>query len=238
MIPFLAASKQQAAVAFQYVAAILARPPFDRLKTGETADSISLSNGVDLQVRPASFRTIRGISAVAVIADEIAFWQNDEQRLNPDSEILNAVRPALATTHGPLIAISSLHARRGELWEAHRRHHGPQGDPAILVVQAASQVLNPTLSQKIVDRAYKRDPARAAAEYGAQFRSDVEALVPSEVVQACVSPGVRERPRVSAFNYVAFTDPSGGSADSFTLAIAHGEHGGAVLDAVRERKPP
>src|SRR5829696_910074 len=237
VIPILAASKQQASVAFQYIAAIFARPPFHQLKVAETADSISLSNGVDLAVRPASFRTIRGISAVAVIADELAYWHSEDS-VNPDAEILNAVRPALATTGGPLIAISSPHSRKGELWDTYRRHFGTDGDPAILVAQAASQVLNPCLSQKVVDRAYERDPARAAAEYGAQFRSDLETLVPSEIVDACIARGVRERPRALGTRYVAFVDPSGGSADSFTLAIAHREGEVAVLDAVRERKPP
>lgn len=33
-------------------------------------------------------------------------------------------------------------------------------------------------------------------------------------------------------------DPSGGSADSMTLAIAHRQDGVAVLDAVREVRPP
>ena len=38
--------------------------------------------------------------------------------------------------------------------------------------------------------------------------------------------------------YHAFVDPSGGSADSFTLAIAHKEADRIVVDAVHERKPP
>jgi hypothetical protein len=51
-----------------------------------------------------------------------------EDSANPDSEILNALRPSLATTSGPLIVISSPYAKRGALWErlrestaAHRR---------------------------------------------------------------------------------------------------------------------
>jgi hypothetical protein len=39
-------------------------------------------------------------------------------------------------------------------------------------------------------------------------------------------------------HYLAFCDPSGGSADSFTLAIAHKEGERVVIDAVRETKPP
>jgi hypothetical protein len=175
---------------------------------------------------------------VAAICDEIGYWFSEETSQNPDSEILNAIRPALSTTGGPLICISSPHARKGELWEAHRRHYGPAGDPAILVAQGASRILNPSLSQRVVDRAYDRDPQRAAAEYGAQFRSDVESLVPSEVVDSCISRGLHERPPARSVLYAAFTDPSGGSADSFTVAIAHREGDVAVLDAVRERKPP
>ena len=53
-------------------------------------------------------------------------------------------------------------------------------------------------------------------------------------------PGVYERPPVGAHRgrYVAFTDPSGGSSDSFTVAVAHQEDGVAVVDCVRERRPP
>jgi hypothetical protein len=36
-----------------------------------------------------------------------------------------------------------------------------------------------------------------------------------------VSPGVFERPPVPGIQYSAFTDPSGGSSDAFTLAVGH-----------------
>ena len=49
---------------------------------------------------------------------------------------------------------------------------------------------------------------------------------------------MRERAPLSGLRYVAFVDPSGGSADSFTLAIGHEEKKVAILDAVREIKPP
>jgi len=50
---------------------------------------------------------------------------------------------------------------------------------------------------------------------------------------------LRERAPLSETRYAAFVDPSGGSKDSFTLAIAHlSSDKIAVLDAVRECKPP
>ena len=41
-----------------------------------------------------------------------------------------------------------------------------------------------------------------------------------KIVEAAILPGVFEIPHIPGNDYVAFTDPSGGSSDSFTLAIA------------------
>jgi hypothetical protein len=54
----------------------------------------------------------------------------------------------------------------------------------------------------------------------------------------CISLGVRERAPINSVRYYAFVDPSGGSVDSMTLAIGHCQDSVAVLDAVREIKPP
>jgi hypothetical protein len=43
---------------------------------------------------------------------------------------------------------------------------------------------------------------------------------------------------MSGVSYLAFVDPSGGSGDGMTLAIGHQEDDVAVLDAIRERRPP
>ena len=79
VIPLLAASVQQAASAFAFVEGVFAvAPNLKDLVDGATSDTLSLTTGVDIQVRPASFRTIRGITAIAAIADEIAFWRSDD----------------------------------------------------------------------------------------------------------------------------------------------------------------
>jgi hypothetical protein len=72
----------------------------------------------------------------------------------------NAVRPGLATTGGPLLVASSPYARKGELWNAHRKHYGPKGDSLILVAQGASRDFNPSLPQRVVDRAFEILPPR------------------------------------------------------------------------------
>jgi hypothetical protein len=61
VIPLLAASVQQAASAFAFIEGIFAvAPNLKDLVDGATSDTLSLTTGIDIQVRPASFRTIRG----------------------------------------------------------------------------------------------------------------------------------------------------------------------------------
>lgn len=238
VIPLLAASTQQAASAFAFVEGIFAvAPNLKDLVEGATSDTLSLTTGIDIQVRPASYRTIRGITAVAAICDEIAFWRSDDSA-NPDREILKALRPSLATTGGPLIYISSPHAKRGELYNTFKRHFGPGGHALILVAKAPSRTMNPSLSQRVVDRANEADPEAASAEYGAEFRGDLEVFVSRETIEACVATGVAVRAPLSDVRYSGFTDPSGGSNDAMTLAIGHRENNRAVLDCVVERKAP
>jgi hypothetical protein len=190
-------------------------------------------------VTSASFRSVRGFTLVAALCDEIAFWQG-EGCANPDSEILAALRPAMATIpNAMLLCASSPYARRGALFSAYKAHFGKNGDPA-LVVQAATATVNPVVDAKIIADAYEADPASAAAEYGAEFRNDIQSFVSVEAVRACVVKGIYERPYKSGLAYFGFVDPSGGSGDSFTLAIGHTDHARqtVIVDCLREVQPP
>ncbi len=239
----LAADRRQARVVKGYVSGLLTSVPMiAALVANETKESIELSNGITIEIQTASFRSVRGYTVVGAIADEVAFWQNDDSA-NPDAEILAALRPAMATVPGALfVAISSPYARRGELYRVHREHFGKDGDP-LLVVQADTRTFNPTVPQSVIDAEYESDPARASAEYGAQFRSDVESLITSDALAACVVLGRYEQPRLPGTSYRVFLDFAGGSGqDSATLAIAHTEVRDGlevfVLDAIREVRPP
>jgi hypothetical protein len=237
----IAPDQTQSDIVLDYVEANFRNSPMLRqLIEARTQRSLKLTNKVDIEVRAANFRTLRGLTLICAIADESAFWYA-ENSSNPDSEILNAVRPGLATTRGPLFMISSPYARRGELWNSYNRHFGPNGDPMILVAQAPSRTMNPSLPQTVVDRAMERDAPSAEAEYMAQFRRDIESFVNIEAVKACVSANVFERAPQPGVSYCAFVDPAGGSGtDSMTLAIGHIDHvkQTVVIDAIREARPP
>ena len=57
------------------------------------------------------------------------------------------------------------------------------------------------------------------AEWLAESHQDLEAAFSLEAIEACVIRGRDELPASSAIRYRAFTDPSGGLADSFTLCV-------------------
>ena len=136
-----------------------------------------------------------------------------------------------------LVCLTSPYGRRGEVWKAYRDHFGRDRDE-VLVVKADTRTMNQTVPAGEIERAYTEDPMRAAAEYGAEFRTDVETYVSEDVLEAVTVPDRHEVPPAVGLAYVGFVDPSGGGADSFTLAIAHRAGERLVLDLVREVRPP
>jgi hypothetical protein len=237
----IAADRAQARVIKRYISGLLrSHPSLDALIEKETSGAIWLTSGLCIEIHTCSFRSLRGYTCIGAACDEIAFW-DDEDSANPDHEVLVALRAAMASVpEAMLIALSSVYARRGEVWRVYDKHHG-KPSPDVLVVNGPTRVMNPTISQSFIDAAYEDDPIAAAAEYGAEFRRDVEVFLPLEALEAVRMPGRFEQAFQAAHrdSYVAFLDPAGGSGqDSMTLAIAHHENGRAVLDCVREERPP
>lgn len=233
----IATDRRQARTIVRYVRGLLhGVPMLKALVERETSESFGLSTRVTIEVATASFRKTRGYTIVAACCDEIAFWYS-EGAAEPDFEILDALRPGMATIPGALLlCASSPYAKRGALHDAVVRHYGKAGP--ILVWKAPTRVMNPTVPQRVIDEALERDPAWARAEYLAEFRDDVAAFITREAIAACIQAGVHERLPERRNRYVAFVDPSGGASDSMTLAIAHKEGDTAILDCVREREPP
>jgi hypothetical protein len=238
VILLVAGDRDQAKILYRYIVGILNAPILNNLILNYTADSLDLKGCVTIEVVTRSYRAVRGRSVCAALLDEVAFFRSDDSA-NPDTEVVAAIRPSMATfgNDGMLIAASSPYARRGVLWDAYRKYFG-KDDPSTLVWQAPTRTMNPSVPQSFIDEEYERDPVSASAEYGAEFRSDIAAFVDLAVLESCTADGLFELPPISGVSYVAFVDPSGGSSDSMTLAIAHHDDGVAVLDCVREVRAP
>jgi hypothetical protein len=241
-VMLLAADRKQARTLFRYIKGLLEIPLLSSLVVGRPKlDRIVLRNRVEIEIHTASYTSVRGYTVLAAICDEAAFWRSEDSA-SPDVEVLAALRPAMVTIPGALlVGISSPYARRGALWDAHRKHFGKDGDP-VLVWKAATQVLNPLVDERVIRQAYEDDEAAARAEWGAEFRADLEAFIDAGTVAALVPPGRSSQPpSMHVRRYVAFADPAGGSgSDSMTLAVAHYDTrtGRAILDQLCEVRPP
>lgn len=242
VVLIIAADRKQARVILRFVSALLKNiPALSKLIEREWAEGFELRNSVSIEIATSSFRSTRGYTLCAICADEIAWWSSDENSANPDSEVLKAIRPAMATIPTSMLLVaSSPYARRGALWDAYRLHYG-KNNADTLFWKASTRVMNPSVPQTFIDAEYEKDPASAAAEFGAEFRSDIESFIAIEAIEACVSEGIRERAPEPGISYGGFVDFAGGSGkDSAAVAVAFKDKTTSmgVLACLREIKPP
>jgi hypothetical protein len=232
----VAADRRQARQVMRFVRGLLSAPVLAKRVVNDTADSIELAGDAVIEVITAS-NAVRGYTVAGCCCDELAFWPTEDSA-TPDQAIIEAIRPAMLTIPDSLlICASSPYARRGALWDSYRKYFG-KDDAPVLVWRAPTLVMNPSVPSRVIEEAFEADPASAAAEYGAEFRTDVETFVSREAVEACVSTGCFERPPVVDEYYSGFVDPSGGSADAMTICVGHRQGDMVVIDALRERRPP
>lgn len=235
----LAVDKAQAAIVFNYTRAAFEEvPALKKLIVSIGAESIELTNHVEIIISTANFRSLRGRSYLAVIGDEGCFWR-DANFANPDTEVVVSVTPGLGRiADSILVMISSAHKRSGLLYQRWHDCYG-RNDQDSLVVRGSTQQFNPLYSTRTIEKKLAEDLQRYGAEYLSQWRDDLASYISRDLLDAAVDPGVIVRPPQPNVHFVSGCDPSGGRNDSFTAAIAHREKDGTIiLDALFEAKSP
>jgi len=231
----LAPTQAQARVTFNYIRARLEGSPIlKKMIRVVRADEIELSNRVTVAVWSCNFRSIRGLSIAACIAEEQAFWR-DDSGANPAEEVLAAIRPAMATfAGGKLLKVSSPWAKSGSLWTDFQRRLECI-EP--LVWKLPSREMNPSLNPDYLAAERERDPARYAVEFGAEFAESASALLAAEDVDACVVRGhfeIPPQPRI----FPVFALDAAFKSDAFAFSGAFRTNDGRVVVAVcRSWKP-
>ena len=227
-VAMIASDRRQARQLTNYVRGLIDTSPIIKAEvTNETLETITFAHRCQLEVHTTSFRSTRGYSYAAVILDELAYFRDDFSA-NPDRELIRAVRPGLSNLKGRLLGLSTPHARRGHLFEMWQQHYGKPSD--VLVITAKHSQLNPTIDQRIIERALAEDPEAARAEWFGEFRGDVSQWLADELIDAALEgrTGGSKQPEV------AFVDVSGGRHDASCLAVAHAED----VAKPGERTPP
>ncbi len=103
-----------------------------RRSTSATASSI--------EIMTASFRSIRGYTVIAALCDEIAFWQDaTSSAANPDSEILDALRPGDGDgrRRDAAVRFDRLTRSAANCMRAYRKHYGAAhaDDPTLVMAR-------------------------------------------------------------------------------------------------------
>jgi hypothetical protein len=238
VVLILARDRDQSRVIFNYIHGILTSvAPLAAMIINEKADEIEPNNRVTIMVKTSDYRAVRGVTVALAILDEFSFWALDS--VTPDREILVALRPSMATIpNSRLLAISTPYSQSGAMYEQHKEFYGVDNDD-VLVWQADSLTMNPTLDQALIQRELERDPEGAQAEWNATFRTDVSAAFSPEALESCTIKDRDYLPPSPIIQYQAFVDPSGGKNDSFTLAIGHkSDDGKAIIDSARAWDAP
>jgi hypothetical protein len=175
MVLTLAATTEQARVVYNYTLALLqSSPVLKREIDSVTRQEIRLKNGITIAMHANSFRSIRGRTLCACIFDEVAWWR-DESTATPDKEVYSAVLPALLTTRGMLVAISSPYRRIGLLYTKHKQFYGVDSDDT-LVISGPTLKFNPTIDEAAIQAQREADPTAARSEWDGEFRDDMAGL--------------------------------------------------------------
>jgi len=215
-------------------------PPLAAMVKRETVDGFELINDCDVSIITNDFRSIRGRSILRCTLDEVAFYASDNSSA-PDFETYYAATPGMVTIPGSmLIGISSPYRQAGLLFDKFTKHYGKDDDD-VLVVRAPSIALNPTLDQTFIDKEIASDPAAKRAEWLAEWRSDIAALLDPALIDTCIIKGRNELPYNPTMRPVAFLDSASGvGKDAMVLAIAYQDilTERAVLACIREVRPP
>jgi hypothetical protein len=222
----IASVTKQAHIAFRFIKDFfLSSPPLKNKVVKIRKNEIDLDNGITIACYPCSQITIRGLRVVTAVLDELGFWRDEITAANPAEDVLNALRPAMATfANHKLIKISTPYRKEGVLW----RDYKERAERDYLVWQLPTAVMNPSISSDFLERERRRDEESFRREFLAQFTDHIEGWIGFETLEQCVIKSCTERPPVTDAIYAAAVDPAFKGND-FALAVAHRLPDGTII---------
>jgi hypothetical protein len=211
--------KKQSKILRSYCQGLLQTPMLAAMVSRVTEERVEFHNGAALEVVSNDANLIRGRSAIAILATESCFWPTDGAASSNDEEVVGAAEPSMAMIPdgGLLILSSSVHRKTSYMYRQWKELHG-NDDAEDVCWLSTSATMNPALPAKVVERALKKDPQRARAEYLSIWRDDVSDFIQTDILESATDFGVHERSPIPGVTYHAFTDAAGGTGkDSFSI---------------------
>lgn len=199
-----------------------------RRSANETEVELSGTNKI-LRVVAGNPRTIRGGIVIGAVLDEAA-WFIDDSGVNNLQDILEALRPSLATVpDGKLLLGTTPRDKSGPVWEMFEKRRDPEHQD-VLVIQGSTRLMNPAIPEKFLkDQKRKHGAKYFAREFEAQFDEGIaNALLDPKAVDRAVVRSFQEIPPNPKMIYSLGLDPSN-VGDPFAYAIAHPSNRGNLI---------
>jgi hypothetical protein len=178
---------------------------------------------VQIKVAAASSKTTRGVAACAILCDEIAFWNLDENMKETDAKIMKAVRPAMKQFRefGMLIKLSSPGIKQGILYTEYKKALAGELPGTYAVFKAPSWVMTPedvVPSEEFVEE-YNLDPDSFDQEYRGNFADSLSFFITPEYIDMSILKKVEfMAPEGGAQKYAAAIDAAY-KGDRFTFSV-------------------
>lgn len=179
---------------------------------------------------------LRGRGNIIVILDEIAFFGDDGK--SSAKEIYRAITPATAQfspkdvndrripvgpTEGKVILISSPDAKSGFFYRQYQTSlSGGKASRDMLMIQAPTWEVNPTLDPDYYETEYAKDPVAFDTEHGAKFSDRVRGWIedPKDLTD-CIVEGLKPLPRGNPREPFFCGLDFGIAADGTSVSLTH-----------------
>lgn len=164
------------------------------LKVPWVVDGAIQYSRVQIKVSAASSKTTRGVAACAVLCDEIAFWNLDENMKETDSKIMKAIRPAMKQfgALAMLVKLSSPGIKQGILYGEYKMSQEGTLPDSYAVFRAPSWVMTPddVLPVNELVEEWKLDPDGFDTEYRSNFADSLSNFILPEYIDMAVLKGI------------------------------------------------
>jgi hypothetical protein len=234
----LSHSKEFSDEVLEIIRALIQKSPVLRrlvnVKKKNTASTLNLSipfitdgkitySRVQIKVGAANSKTTRGIACCACLADEIAYWNVDENMKETDEKIMRAVRPSMKQfgERALLIKLSSPGIKQGVLYGEYQKWLKKELPGSYVVFKAPSWVWNTILPKKEFIEEWKLDQDGFNTEYRANFVDSLSFFINPEFIDLAVVKGVAfqpPEPKKSQVVYRAAIDAAF-KKDHFTFSV-------------------
>jgi hypothetical protein len=178
-------------------------------------------NAVELEGRHVTFRVftasiagVSGFTGIFLFLDEVSKWKDSDTGINPATEVINSIRPTIATQPKAKLVLSS--SPMG-LMDAHADAFGKGETEEQVVARATTWEANPTVSEERT-HLLEPDPIVWAREYAAIPQAESETSLLAEKTLKRLSRKGTTLPYDSRHFYVATMDPAT-RGNAWTLAI-------------------